>query len=88
MPHYAKRLGSDVCATFGLSITPPHPLFVAEITGIDLTVPVARDDFRVIWDAFNEYQILVFRDQPFTDETQIAFSRNSSTAMRGGNTTW
>ena len=59
-----------------LTVKPLHPLFVAEITGIDLTVPVARDDFRAIWEAFNEYQILVFRDQPFTDETQIAFGRN------------
>ena len=53
-----------------------HPLFVAEITGVDVTVPVSRDDFRVIWDAFNEHQILVFRDQLFDDATQIAFSRN------------
>jgi alpha-ketoglutarate-dependent 2,4-dichlorophenoxyacetate dioxygenase len=53
-----------------------HPLFAAEITGIDITVPVARDDFRAIWEAFNEHQILVFRDQSFDDETQIAFSRN------------
>jgi alpha-ketoglutarate-dependent 2,4-dichlorophenoxyacetate dioxygenase len=62
-----------------LSISPLHPLFVAEITGIDLTAPVARDDFRAIWDAFNEHQILVFRDQPFDDESQIAFSRNFGT---------
>jgi alpha-ketoglutarate-dependent 2,4-dichlorophenoxyacetate dioxygenase len=53
-----------------------HPLFVAEITDIDLTVPLAREDFRTIWDAFNEHQILVFRDQPFDDTSQIAFSRN------------
>jgi alpha-ketoglutarate-dependent 2,4-dichlorophenoxyacetate dioxygenase len=53
-----------------------HPLFVAEITGIDLTVPLAREEFRTIWDAFNEHQILVFRDQPFDDTSQIAFSRN------------
>jgi alpha-ketoglutarate-dependent 2,4-dichlorophenoxyacetate dioxygenase len=53
-----------------------HPLFVAEITDIDLTVPLAREDFRTIWDAFNEHQILVFRDQPFDDESQMAFSRN------------
>ena len=52
-----------------------HPLFVAEVTGIDLTVPVPREDFRVIWEAFNEHQILVFRDQSFDDESQIAFSR-------------
>ena len=45
-----------------------HPLFVAEVTGIDLAVPVPREDFRTIWDAFNEHQILVFRDQHFDDQ--------------------
>jgi len=56
-----------------ITVKPLHPLFVAEITGVDLTVPVAREDFRVIWDAFNEYQVLVVRDQDFNDDTQIAF---------------
>jgi len=59
-----------------LTVKPLHPLFVAEITGIDLTEPVSRDDMQVIWDAFNEHQILVFRDQAFDDESQIRFSRN------------
>jgi len=53
-----------------------HPLFVAEVTGIDLSAPIPREDFRAIWDAFNEHQIIVFRDQTFNDESQIAFSRN------------
>ncbi len=53
-----------------------HPLFVAEVTRIDLSEPVPREDFRMIWDAFNEHQILVFRDQHFDDESQIAFSRH------------
>jgi alpha-ketoglutarate-dependent 2,4-dichlorophenoxyacetate dioxygenase len=59
-----------------LAVTRLHPLFVAEVTGIDLTVPIPREDFRTIWEAFNEHQILVFRDQAFDDESQIAFSRN------------
>src|SRR5688572_32786445 len=59
-----------------LAIKRLHPLFVAEVTGIDLTVPMSREDFRAIWDAFNEHQILVFRDQDFDDASQIAFSRN------------
>ena len=46
-----------------LAVNRLHPLFVAEVTGIDLTVPIPREDFRTIWDAFNEHQILVFRDQ-------------------------
>lgn len=62
-----------------INVKPLHPLFVAEITGIDLTVPIARDDFRVIWNTFNEHQILVFRDQAFDDESQMAFSRNFGT---------
>src|SRR2546421_600260 len=66
MPELATRL----------AIRSLHRLFVAEITGVDITVPVTRGDFRTIWDAFNEHQILVFRDQPFDDESQIAFSRN------------
>ena len=59
-----------------LAIQRLHPLFVAEVTGIDLTVPIDREDFRAIWEAFNEHQILVFRDQAFDDESQMAFSRN------------
>jgi alpha-ketoglutarate-dependent 2,4-dichlorophenoxyacetate dioxygenase len=59
-----------------LAIKRLHPRFVAEVTGIDLTEPIPREDFRTIWDAFNEHQILVFRDQPFDDASQIAFSRN------------
>jgi alpha-ketoglutarate-dependent 2,4-dichlorophenoxyacetate dioxygenase len=58
-----------------LAVNRLHPLFVAEVTGIDLTVPMSREDFRTIWEAFNEHQILVFRDQHFDDESQIAFSR-------------
>ncbi|MPZ41946.1 MAG: TauD/TfdA family dioxygenase [Betaproteobacteria bacterium] len=65
MPDVANRL----------TVKPLHPVFVAEITGIDLTQPVSRDDLQVIWDAFNEHQILVFRDQRFDDEAQMRFSR-------------
>src|SRR3954454_3723450 len=58
-----------------LTVKRLHPLFVGEVTGIDLTSPISREDFRTIWEAFNEHQILVFRDQAFDDESQIAFSR-------------
>ncbi len=58
-----------------LTIKPLHPLFVAEITGIDLTASVSRADLQLIWDAFNEYQILVLPGQDFDDESQMRFSR-------------
>jgi alpha-ketoglutarate-dependent 2,4-dichlorophenoxyacetate dioxygenase len=62
-----------------LTVKPLHPLFVAEITGIDLTQAVSRNDMQLIWDAFNEHQILVFRDQRFDDESQMRFSRHFGT---------
>lgn len=59
-----------------LAIKRLHKLFAAEVTGIDLSVPVSRENFQTIWEAFNEHQVLVFRDQRFNDTSQIAFSRN------------
>ena len=52
---------------------------MGEVIGVDMTEPISREDMRVIWDAFNEHQILVFRDQAFDDESQIRFSRNFGT---------
>ena len=50
--------------------------FAGEASGIDLTRPLAREDVRAIDDAMDQYGVLVFHDQRFTDETQMAFSRN------------
>jgi alpha-ketoglutarate-dependent 2,4-dichlorophenoxyacetate dioxygenase len=52
-----------------------HPLFVAEVGGIDLTEPIDDKTFAQILDAFNEHSVLIFHDQPLTDEEQIVFSR-------------
>ena len=48
----------------------------AEITGVDLTKPMSDAEFAPIFEAFNEYSVLVFHDQDFDDESQIAFSRH------------
>jgi alpha-ketoglutarate-dependent 2,4-dichlorophenoxyacetate dioxygenase len=58
-----------------ISIKPLHPLFAAEVTGLDLSHPVAPEALGEIRDAFARYSVLVFRDQRVTDEQQIAFSR-------------
>jgi alpha-ketoglutarate-dependent 2,4-dichlorophenoxyacetate dioxygenase len=52
-----------------------HPLFVAELGGLDLTRPLDEATFAEIVAAFNEHSVLVFPGQPLTDEQQIAFSR-------------
>ena len=52
-----------------------HPLFVAEIGGVDLTHPVPTDQFAVIKAAFDEHAVLLFRNQPVSDENQVAFTK-------------
>jgi alpha-ketoglutarate-dependent 2,4-dichlorophenoxyacetate dioxygenase len=52
-----------------------HPLFVAEVTGVDLSRPLPDDVFAEINAAFIRHAILVFPDQPLTDEQQIEFSK-------------
>jgi alpha-ketoglutarate-dependent 2,4-dichlorophenoxyacetate dioxygenase len=57
-----------------LTITPIHPLFGAEIGGVDLTRPLDGATFGRIAEAFDEHSVLVFHDQALTDEQQAAFS--------------
>ena len=51
------------------------PCFAAEVEGLDLTQPLSRDDAAAIHAAMDEHAVLVFHDQPLTDEQQLAFSR-------------
>jgi alpha-ketoglutarate-dependent 2,4-dichlorophenoxyacetate dioxygenase len=58
-----------------IRVMPLHPLIGAEIVGVDLARPVPPDVFAEIETAFIRHAVLVFSDQPLTDEQQIAFSR-------------
>jgi len=51
-----------------------HPLFVAEASRVDLRRVHDREMLGEIRAGMDLYAILVFRDQPFTDEEQIAFA--------------
>jgi len=61
--------------TSDLSITPIHPVLGARVEGVRLADPMDEPTFRRIFDAFQEYSVLVFHDQVLTDEQQMAFSR-------------
>jgi alpha-ketoglutarate-dependent 2,4-dichlorophenoxyacetate dioxygenase len=52
-----------------------HPLFMGEVSGVDLRKPVDAATVAEIVAAADKYAVLVFHDQPITDEQQIAFSR-------------
>jgi alpha-ketoglutarate-dependent 2,4-dichlorophenoxyacetate dioxygenase len=73
----------------GLSIRQLHPVFVGEVSGIDITRPLSRDEVAAIEAGMDRYAVLVFHDQKITDEQQMAFSRNFGPLedARGGNIT-
>lgn len=64
-----------------------HDLFVGEVSGVDLTKPLTPDEAAAIEAGMDKYAVLVFHDQPVTDEQQIAFSKNFGEIenKRGGN---
>src|SRR5277367_2050607 len=58
-----------------ITIEKLHPLFCAEIGGVDTGAPIDDAIFGEIRAALDEYSVLVFHDQSLDDERQIAFSR-------------
>ena len=50
--------------------------FVGEASGIDLTRPLSKDEIVEIHAGMDEYAVLIFHDQRFTDEQQLSFSRS------------
>jgi alpha-ketoglutarate-dependent 2,4-dichlorophenoxyacetate dioxygenase len=58
-----------------IELTLLHPTLGAEVHGVDLTRPVMPEVFAEIEAAFHRHGILVFPEQPVTDEQQLEFSR-------------
>jgi alpha-ketoglutarate-dependent 2,4-dichlorophenoxyacetate dioxygenase len=56
-------------------INPIGDGFAAEVSGIDLTRPLADDLIAAIEACMDRYAVLVFHDQALTDDTQREFSR-------------
>jgi alpha-ketoglutarate-dependent 2,4-dichlorophenoxyacetate dioxygenase len=72
-----------------VSIRQIHPVFVGEVSGVDLRRPLASDEVVAIESGMDRYAVLVFRGQDITDEQQVAFSRNFGEIENsaGGNVT-
>ncbi len=58
-----------------LTLSPLHPVFVAEVQGIDLRRPIDADLAAEIEAALDEFAVLVFRDQVLDESRQMAFTR-------------
>lgn len=72
-----------------VSIRQIHPVFVGEVSGVDLTKPLNKDDVTALQHGIDTYAVLVFHDQNLTDEQQMAFTVNFGPIenARGGNIT-
>jgi len=60
----------------GMEIGQIHPLFAAEVSGVDLAAPSDAAALGVIWEAIDRYAVLVFRDQRLDDEKLRDFAVN------------
>ena len=58
-----------------------HPHFVAEVGPIELRQVHDPETLGEIRAGMDEHAVLVFRDQPFTDEQQLAFARRLDGAL-------
>jgi alpha-ketoglutarate-dependent 2,4-dichlorophenoxyacetate dioxygenase len=72
-----------------VSIRQIHPVFVGEVSGVDLREPLDRDEVAAIEAGMDQYAVLVFHDQNISDEQQIAFTLNFGQIedSTGGNVT-
>jgi len=63
--------------------------FAGEVSGVDLTRPLAADEAAAVDDGMHRLSVLVFHDQEITDEQQVAFSVNFGRLEKaiGGNVT-
>jgi alpha-ketoglutarate-dependent 2,4-dichlorophenoxyacetate dioxygenase len=62
--------------SMSVSIRQLHPVFVAEVTGVDCREPLSPAEVAAIEAGMDKYAVLVFRDQNITDDRQIAFTRH------------
>lgn len=62
-------------STSPITIAPLGDVLGAEVIGLDLSRPLAAEDFARIHRAHLEHHVLVFRDQRITPAQQVDFSR-------------
>ena len=68
----ARFLGPSM----GLSIRQLHPLFVGEVSGVDVGRPIDAATLAALNAAIDRYAVLVLPGQGLDDERQMAFARN------------
>jgi alpha-ketoglutarate-dependent 2,4-dichlorophenoxyacetate dioxygenase len=62
--------------SMGVTLKKIHPLYVAEISGVDISRPLDAPIAATLQAAIDDHAVMVFRGQTLTDEQQIAFARH------------
>ncbi len=72
-----------------ISIRQITPVFAGEVSGVDITQPLSREDVAAVEAGMDRHAVLVFHDQRLTDDAQREFTRNFGVleASPGGNIT-
>jgi alpha-ketoglutarate-dependent taurine dioxygenase len=65
-----------------IQFTPLSDVMAAEVTGLDLSAPLTDATRAAIQSAFLAHQMLVFRNQELSKDTQVAFTEQFGTLER------
>lgn len=56
-----------------------HPVFAAEVTGVDLSAPLSAGTVQAIHDGMNQHAVLLFRNQRLTEQDQMRVGESLGT---------
>jgi alpha-ketoglutarate-dependent 2,4-dichlorophenoxyacetate dioxygenase len=71
----SRHAALEEAAAVALTFRKLHPLFVGEVSPVELRRVHDAGTLAEIRAGMDEHAVLVFRDQPFTDDEQIAFAQ-------------
>ncbi len=68
-------IGRHAAADWPFTVTPLHPAYGCEISGITLEQAASAEYFDKVYEAFLSYQLILFRDVDLPPATQVALAR-------------
>src|SRR5215470_194596 len=71
---HSRRMTTDTIGA--VSFRQVGPCLAAEVDGIDLTRPLSPQEVAAVHAGMDKYAVLVFHDQPLSDDQQLAFTRS------------
>jgi taurine dioxygenase len=76
MTHAQRKSSKREARDWPFDVVPLHPVLGCQITGITLEQAVSPKLFAKVYEAFLDYELILFRDVELPPETQVAFARN------------